>query len=283
MASTGGQPPPDHPMGGPNPSDNSGGRKSPMCLTTRQKGKQCTDCAFRDKLTDDEVCQLSSFPSPPPVDGTSEAPSNWVAHLGYRCIVCTDPSCTTCLAYGQHCMQGYMDPQMGPIDRRMAAILHPELPRYAERIQKERIIVTETARIHVDGMAVFDIWKGGRGASGTAFAARVADRVDLGLTELRNAITKMGAGVGIDENEVQRVETESTGVGVIENRCRGGIATNIEGKGKDKASARPRPKPKHKSSSFKPFNTFALPSNPLIMVLPISPPPPPPSSTKSLT
>ncbi|KAF9492872.1 hypothetical protein BDN71DRAFT_1432915 [Pleurotus eryngii] len=38
-----------------------------------------------------------------------------------------------------------------------------------------------------------------------------------------------------------------------------------KGKGKDKASARPRPKPKHKSSSFKPFNTFALPSNPLIM------------------
>ncbi len=146
MASAGGPPPPDHPMGGPDPPDVAGGGKSPARLTARQKGKQRADRAFRDKFTDDEVRQLSAFPSPPPVDGTPATTSTWVAHPGYRCVVCTNPECATCLAYGQHRMQGYMDPEMGAIDRRMASLLHPELPRYAERIYNSWRVMEEISR-----------------------------------------------------------------------------------------------------------------------------------------
>ncbi|KAF4583480.1 hypothetical protein EYR38_002231 [Pleurotus pulmonarius] len=133
-------------MGGPENPDDPSGRKSPARLTARQKGKQRAERAVRDKLTDDEIRQLSSFPPPPPVDGTQGAPTNWVAHPGYRCVVCTDPDCATCLAYGQHRMQGYMDPEMGSIDHRMAAILHPELPRYAQRMYDSWRVIEETAR-----------------------------------------------------------------------------------------------------------------------------------------
>ncbi|KAF4574702.1 hypothetical protein EYR36_006052 [Pleurotus pulmonarius] len=133
-------------MGGPDPPGTSGGGNSPARLTARQKGKQRDDRAFRDKLTDDEVRQLSSFPPPPPVDGPSDATCSWVAHPGYRCVVCTDPACSTCLAYGQHRMHGYMDPDMGIIDRRMAALLHPELPRYAERMYNSWRVMEEISR-----------------------------------------------------------------------------------------------------------------------------------------
>ena len=108
MDSAGGGQPPDHPMGGPDPPD-SGGRKSPARFTAQQKGKQRADRSIRDKFTEDEARALSAFPPPPPEGGITEPHAAWVVHPGYRCVMCTNPSCEICPAYGQHRMQGYMD------------------------------------------------------------------------------------------------------------------------------------------------------------------------------
>ncbi|KAF4567406.1 hypothetical protein EYR40_006404 [Pleurotus pulmonarius] len=145
MDPTGGGQPPDHPMGGPDPPD-SGGRKSPTRFTAQQKGKQRADRSIRNRFTEDEARALLAFPPPPPEGGIAEPHAAWVAHPGYRCVMCTNPSCETCPAYGQHRMQGYMDGSMSMVDRRLAAVLYPEVPQYAARMYDSWRVIDEMSR-----------------------------------------------------------------------------------------------------------------------------------------
>ncbi|KAF4565466.1 hypothetical protein EYR36_002037 [Pleurotus pulmonarius] len=145
MNPAGGRQPPDHPMGGSNPPG-QGGNKSPARLTAQQKGKQRADRSIRDRFTEDEVRALSAFPPPPPESGSVSPHSAWVAHPGYRCVLCTDATCQICPAYGQHRMQGYMDGSLALADRTLASVLNPELTQYASRMYDSWRVADEISR-----------------------------------------------------------------------------------------------------------------------------------------
>ncbi|KAG5220847.1 hypothetical protein IMY05_C4504000500 [Salix suchowensis] len=63
----GSQLPPDHPMGGPNPTNNSDGRKSPVCLTTCQKENSVQ---IAHSVTSSQMMRFVNFhPFPPHPSG----------------------------------------------------------------------------------------------------------------------------------------------------------------------------------------------------------------------
>ncbi len=101
---------------------------------------------MRDKFTEDEARALSAFPPPPPEGGIVDPHAAWVVHPGYRCVMCTNPSCEICPAYGQHRMQGYLDGSIPMADRRLAAVLHPEMPQYAARMYDSWRVIDEMSR-----------------------------------------------------------------------------------------------------------------------------------------
>lgn len=61
-------------------------------------------------------------------------------------MLCTDPTCQICPAYGQHRMQGYMDGSVAMADRMLAPALHPELAQYAARMYDSWRVADEISR-----------------------------------------------------------------------------------------------------------------------------------------